>query len=248
MNTFSIKRVQLLCSRYFIEHWKKDVMVFGILLIVNIFLGVFLTPGNDLGFSAFLVSGALLISASNIFYPLKSKKQTLDYLMLPASSLEKTTTNIFLIHIYQFLGVLIFTFAGLFIGKIIGAMAFPMRMNPLSFNLFFNVFNIEFIVEMTLFLALFIFGSVYFKKNAFIKTFLFLIAFIFIIALVDVGIIVAFLETDAANINNSSVSIVLENDFNFGLINGKKAGTLFCICYTLIFWVMSFYRLRETEV
>lgn len=248
MNTFSIQRAKLLCSKYFIEHWKKDMMIFAIILIINIFFGFIVRPGSELGASSLSYVMTTLILASNIFYPLKRKDHALNYLMVPASNLEKVTVNIFLIHIYQTLALLVVTVAGLFIGKGIMTIVFPTQLNPLDFNLIFRVFDFDLFIRLIMFQAIFIFGSVYFKKNTFIKTGLLIVGFLFFIILFDIGFVLAFINKDYANISNMSVEIFIDENFNFSIQHSELISNLFCIFYTLIFWVLSFFRLRETEV
>lgn len=247
MNTLSFNRIKYLFSKYFIENWKKDITNFLILFIISGFAGYNLN--NTSSIANFVLVIMILVYASSTFGMLSYKPKAMNYMLIPASSQEKLIVNIILVNIY-YLGVLYISYiAGFFAGNSIYVLMHSGGYSLLPFKEYASIdYNV--ILGLLLIQSIFIFGSVYFKRKAFLKTILAIFCFGLFIAFIDGGLVYFLTE-------NHSMTITTNQYYMDGTSTGMKRfideygqilQIVWSIIFTLYFWVMSFIRFRETEV
>ena len=117
MNT---KNILNLLRRYFIEGGRKDITTF-VFIVLIITLVSFFSVSGSVGDSmmVFLLFLMGLLYAGRIFNIFQPTGRVIHYLTIPASSIEKTIANGFLVYIYY--NVLLVV--ALLLGNILGGMA-----------------------------------------------------------------------------------------------------------------------------
>ncbi len=230
--SLSLTRIKHLLNRYFIENWKKDLYV-GLVLLVIAF------ASNPMaGFSSFVYIVMILLYTGRIFGNLAHKASAQHYLMIPASTNEKLITNIFLSHIYYVLLLSVFLVLGILLRALILA---PLCDDTSSCTFLIPYISFASYLSFLLFQSILVFGSVYFKKNAFIKTLLSLSAFFFFLTMLVIFII---------RMNVGSMTRLAE-EFDYYVRNPYPSyliPSIISIVFTCFFWILSYFRLRETEV
>ncbi|MDD4581562.1 MAG: hypothetical protein PHH25_04240 [Bacteroidales bacterium] len=233
--SLSLTRIKHLLNRYFIENWKKDLYV-GLVLLVIAF------ASNPMaGFSSFVYIVMILLYTGRIFGNLAHKESAQHYLMIPASTSEKLITNIFLSHIYYVLLLLVFLVLGILLRALILA---PYCDESLCYTfLKFKLisFNFASYLSFLSFQSILVFGSIYFKKNAFIKTLLSIAAFFFFLTMLVIFIV---------RMYEGNMTLLVE-EFEYYVRNPSASfyiSTIISIVATCFFWILSYFRLRETEV
>lgn len=230
--SLSLTRIKHLLNRYFIENWKKDLYV-GLVLLVIAFVS------NPMaGFSSFVYIVMILLYTGRIFGNLAHKESAQHYLMIPASTSEKLITNIFLSHIYYVLLLSVFLVLGILLRALILA---PLCDDTSSCTFLIPYISFASYLSFLLFQSILVFGSVYFKKNAFIKTLLSLSAFFFFLTMLVIFII---------RMNVGSMTRLAE-EFDYYVRNPYPSyliPSIISIVFTCFFWILSYFRLRETEV
>ncbi|HOS15941.1 MAG TPA: hypothetical protein PKX15_02845 [Bacteroidales bacterium] len=233
--SLSLTRIKHLLNRYFIENWKKDLYV-GLVLLVIAFVS---NPMAE--FSSFVYMVMVLLYTSRIFSNLAYKESAQHYLMIPASTTEKLITNIFLSHIYYVLLLLAFLVLGILLRALILAPYCDESLCYTFLKFKFNSFNFASYLSFLSFQSILAFGSVYFRKNAFIKTLLILSAFFFFLTILVIFII---------RMNVGSMTLLVE-EFDYYVRNPNLnylIPSIISIVFTCFFWILSYFRLRETEV
>ena len=237
MNTsFSFTRIKYLLMRYFKENWKKDVLM-GLILF-----GVSLLSDREGDFILFIISVFFVLYSGRVFSNLKYKDNAFHYLTIPASTLERVVTNIFLIHIYY----IIYVWVLVSLGALLRGCIYPNFIQNLGINEVFSsrsfvIFDIWDYLVLICLQAIFMFGSVYFKKNAIAKTLLSIAGFGLLISF-----IIILLSTDMFN-NTTGLVLHSRLSINF-LWGGLYLPKIICVASTFFFWVLTYFRLKETEV
>jgi len=245
MSTISLNRIQYLFSKYFIENWKRDMSNFLILFIIAGF------SGYDGGFylSKIIFVILAIIYAGRIFGMLGYKPKGMNYLLIPASAGEKTLVNLILVNIYYLAALYICYILGFLFGDLIHTF---IHGDVFSLDSVRNAASFDYTTILPLLLceSILIFGSVYFKRKAIIKTVLYLFCFFLLIMVVDSSLVYFFTENHS--IVDSTNTYYLEKSFTGGSGFFSEYGKIFAIggtiFFTLFFWVLSFLRLKETEV
>jgi hypothetical protein len=157
MSTISLNRIQYLFSKYFIENWKRDLSNFLILFIIAGFSGYQL----DLSLSVIIFVILAFIYAGRIFGMFSHKPKGMNYLLIPASTAEKTIVNLILVNVYYLSALFISCVVGIIFGNLLNSLV-----HNYSFTWDFVKQAISF--DYTTFLPLLlcesmlIFGSIYF--------------------------------------------------------------------------------------
>ena len=254
MNTiqFSLKRTTDLFLTYFAGGWRKDLRNCSVLFALTAILATSIWFEFSLFFFFLLYS----VDVARTFSYLGNKTKRFDYLMIPASIFEKFLANIFIVHIYKYLLYAV----AFIIGKIVGVSIIAPLFS--SFGLSHNcnviltdvneIFYPFFYIRTLLFLiftqSILLFGSIYFKKSALIKTALVLFAFS---AVFTIGYTILFQSfSGTVDIYGNSLEYYFNEMSRGGNASkaGNVAGYVVIICSTLYFWTLSYLRLRETEV
>jgi len=237
----NIHKIILLYKRYCIENRRKLLQT-----LLGIFLGTavisFLCSNETDGLIAVPVCIAVFIAmylASTIFsIDLSRKENALHYLLVPANSYEKLVANLIIVHIFVNLVLLLTLFAGIIVGSSLWSLYFQEKM--ISFHILqklcVNILTIDNILEFIGFQATFIFGSVYFRRRAFIKTFLSLVIFSLGISLLGLLIFTVFRTGPGYYYLNTDRVL---SEWNNKLTN---------MVWILGCWVLTFFRLKETEI
>jgi len=267
MNTISIQRIIKLFSNYITENKKRDMTIAGILFFIAFISGFFYSnsfkEGDIVTFSGYRYNIGLffflclMILASKIYSPLKNSFSRISYLMIPASTLEKTIANLFIVHLFQLIVFFGFVLLGLLVGNGICYLLAPYKEflfisfhhETLIFSFIFSEFNCSFFRHIILFQSIMFFGSLFFKYNAFLKTTLTLFLFFCFIAIID-AFIGASIAWNTITENAASITINFKKTELYSFLNQYKTFIDIVICCVLIsaFWTMSFFKLRETEV
>ena len=234
MNNFSFKRVILLIKKYIIEQWRKDLLLFLIAFLLMTIDGI-LFEGEGLA-SLVVIGGMFYISGIFSFNNARSKD--IDYLMLPASSLEKTVTNIGIVHLYINAILLAAIILGSYFGLMMRDLLFA-NGQGIALSHIANIITLDTILTVLFFQALFIFGSIYFKKSSGIKTAAIFIAICIFITILDISVIAKF-----ANI--SSINTMQFETLGMSYKSGGASVISNC-AFIIFFWLLTFFRLRETE-
>ena len=255
--TFSPRRVGLL-MRHDVASQKKSLLT-GFLVIAGVTLGVFLITAASGGprevltnmFSNILLIGGF-ITASMAFSELQEQKTGVHYMMLPGSTLEKFTSKLLLTSIGWTVAVVIVFALGTVLGEAISSIFFatsPGIVLPTTRDMWITIAT--YLVSHSIFL----FGSIYFRKAAFIKTAGSVIAAAFSLALIWV-LVVRFAYAPAlgtgtaaggAGINITGVQLTLQGETFLGTL-GTVGDILYWAAMPIFFWILGILRLRETEV
>ena len=275
-NLFNLERFGLLLKRHWLEYGKTHLITLGI--ITGVILGfygyayasivnnAFGGPGNlskllhlNFRLPLFIIFGIIIITmvASQYFAPLGQKAKAIIELTLPTSTFEKFLAGITISVVMGIISYLtifyLIDFA--FVSKLQNTYHFIYTKTYLdaggdkvtsseSLVYFFKQQSFKdaplalYVLPFTI-SSIFLLGSIYFNKSHYIKSMLSL--------LISMGICVAFLVQSAKLVFENT--ILIEKNI---LLNDKNSGftllLIFFIMLTLVFWVITFMRLREKEV
>lgn len=233
MNT---KNIFNLIRRYFIESGRKDINSFILIVLIIAFISFFSISGrisdSMMVFLTFLMG---IIYAGRIFGIFLPAGRAIHYLTIPASTMEKTIANGFLVYIYYNTLLIV----SLLLGNFLGGMAHKL-LNP-EYHYFFSMpFNLDNLILILIFESIFLFGSIYFKQRAAIKTSLMIFAIFLFFIILDTTLVGRyFIHSNPESIKEA------ENVFNN--INGELIEYVASILAFIFFNFMTWLRLRETE-
>jgi hypothetical protein len=248
--TFNINRLGLLLKRYFIENKNRELTFWGITT------AVFMIMNQSSSVAMFLfVTG--FIFAARSFNMFGYASGGMHYLLIPATHAEKLVSSILLNTVYFFIMFLISYTIGTIVGINLGNLIFGFN-HPIYFSLFqsgehINRFNMlitnDFSLVDTFFTfasiqAIFMLGSLYFKRNAIGRTFLTLIALFIILGIIELIMFKTTFGTDQFSGHIVNFSIATDNSFS-GL---SIAGNVFRYALIPFLWIVSYFRLTEKEV
>lgn len=233
MNT---KNILNLLRRYFIEGGRKDITTF-VFIVLIITLVSFFSVSGSVGDSmmVFLLFLMGLLYAGRIFNIFQPTGRVIHYLTIPASSIEKTIANGFLVYIYY--NVLLVV--ALLLGNILGGMAHKL-LAPEYHYIFYMPFSMNNIISILVFESIFLFGSIYFKQSAAIKTALVIFAFLLFFIILDTTLVGSYFI-------HSNPESIKEAETVFNNINGDLIEYTASILAFVFFNFMTWLRLRETE-
>jgi hypothetical protein len=258
-DTFSIRRLGRLLRRDFSAGYKSVFIamaaVGGFVILVSV-LSVLGRAGGPihgtLYFPLLFIGG--FIATSMIFKEVHLNGQSVFYLTLPGSSLEKFLSKL----LVSSLG---YAFGSLFFYTAVSSAA--EGINRLIFghgHAFFNPFTREIMLLIAVYLvtqAVFLVGSVYFRKLAFIKTNLYLWLFGIVLTFL-VAVIGWFIFRDYAVGPRIELEPYMQELGRSGEMEAvlrpvaekflKVAKVLFWGAGAPVCWIISYLRLRETEV
>ncbi len=259
MKSFSIRRLGMLLRRDFSAGYKSVFIamaaVGGFVILVSVVsaFGRELGPIHEQMFYPLLFLGGYIVT-SLTFKELHLNGQSVFYLTLPGSSLEK------------YLSKLLVTSAGYAFGSLLFYTAVSSAaegINRLIFGYghpFFNPFERVTLIVVAVYLvtqAVFLVGSVYFRKLAFIKTNLYIWLFGIVLAIL-VGVIGWFIFRDYAVGRHIDLEPYFQRLGESGEMHavlapmaekfGRVAKVLFWGAMAPVCWLISYLRLRETEV
>jgi len=241
MNTKNIKN---LLKAYFIENWKTDLFQFGILAAVVLFGIIMSGRGSNMNFPIAVSMIFLMIYPERLFRNLHGNSPRIHYLSIPASNNEKVVANMLLANIYYVVGLMVSCALGLVMAHLY------LKIRGFEGIDFCNAFdgNVAGILMIYATLAMFFFGSIYFRRRTTLSTIgvgmligmvfsllLTLTLWVNGITLIPKG--AAFHDYIWSFDSSISISDTMENIIGY-------AGLSIIIIY---FYALSFLRLKETE-
>jgi hypothetical protein len=243
----NIKNIKQLLKAYFIENWKTDLFQFGILAAIVLFGTIMNGRGGNLNFPIFVSLVFLMIYPERLFRNLHSNSPKIHYLSIPASNSEKVVTNMLLANIYYIVGLVISCALGLVLAQLYLKVRGYDGVNLYLNNYMFDG-NGAGILMVFASLAMFFFGSIYFRRRTTLSTIgvsmLIGMVFSLLVALTLWVNGMMLIPKDASYRDfvwsfDSSISISDTMENVIGYV-GLSASIIY-------FYVLSFLRLKETE-
>jgi hypothetical protein len=275
---FDIKRFAALLKKSMFETYRSAIVVsaavFAVMLIIYIIAAIVgRNSGIESGFSLMATRGSYalhdslysillfaggLIVTSLTFSEAHSKTRNHEWLMLPASNLEKMTGRLVLTSV----GYAIASLAFYFVFSLIAAGVSAIFLG-VNFTIF-NPFNRDILLMIAHYMvahSLFFLGAAYFRKYHFIKTALSLsglsISFSILLAILVRLIFWEYfngfmpsekLITLIDSVDNWNIVVAgldLEKTARIFEVSGK---VLYWAMFAPICWILAYFRLKETEV
>jgi len=245
--TFSLNRIGLLLSRYFIENKQRELSFWGIATVIFMFMH---QPGS---ISVFVFIAGLIFAA-NSFKAFNYTPTGMHFLLIPATHTEKLITAIILNTVYFFIAFLITYCAGTVIGINLENLIFD-RNTPVVFDLFqqgnyqfgddsVNLWNMFY--SFAIVQAIFTLGSVYFKRSSAFKTILTFFVLAFVLFLFELLMLKIMFGSFSLSGHNS-FNINLPRDYE--LFTGwETVGEIIKYVTLPFLWIVSYFRLTEKQV
>ena len=272
-NVFNFKRFGRLLFK---EIWLNKLSILIMLLSLTVlsllvayliprhYLPLFLNRNPSLIFSVIaLIYGMIIIT--NSFSELNVPEKKIEYLMLPASNLEKLLVKFF----YTSVGFLLIYFAAFSFSIMIVKIYLWIFPNsdfwaPIYRPVFMQIYNMSTVVAAVLiFMSLHsvcFFGAIYFKKMELAKVFLSVVGiFVFMEIFLFILNFMPFFKEVVVNYfplfpkigTGENISLSFESSSRvMAYIKSSQETSFSIMLYFLppIFWILSYIRLRETEV
>lgn len=233
MNTNNIFN---LIKRYFIESGRKDINSFLLIVLIIAFVSFFSVSGSlSDSMMVFLLLVMGFLYASRIFGVFQPAGKAIHYLTIPASSAEKTTANALLVFVYFNILLMV----SLILGNVIGGLAHKLIDSSYIYH-FYMPFDFDDLLLLLILESIFMFGSIYFKSHAAIKTCLIILGIFFFLIILDTVILGQYLN------KFSQQSIQRGNEF-FDKFNLEWLEYGISVLTFFFFNFMTWLRLRETE-
>ena len=225
MNTISLSlnRVKYLFIEYLITYWKRDLIIFGALFLVKTICKYKHIP---IPVDEFIVIIMSVILCGTFNY-LSQNPKGMSYLLCPASTVEKVVIRILLVNIYYSSILILPCMLGNFTLNMLNH-----TQNSLIFLSQISSFRFPGVILMSQ--SIFIFASIYLRKQAVLKTSLLLGTLTFIMFLV--------IKDMSYSIENKIWHFLFWDMVNVLFTYGG------CLILVFLFWFMSYLGLRETEV
>lgn len=243
--TFSFNRVGLLLQRFLVENKSNEMRTFLVSIIC-----FFLLRDISFFFIYLFVVGVSL--GTRFFNNFNKPTNTMQYLLIPATTLEKIVSAFILNTCYFFILTMLAYFVGnglAYLVAISGILPDFLSINP---DACFQLLHLTGSRILNLFIgfatlqAVFTFGVIYFKgNNTFLKTIiaLFVVGIIFSI----IGGIILKLTFNQTFISGDMITINSFSDYP-ALNVLKNIVSVSAYLIAPFFWVVSYFRLTEKEV
>lgn len=249
---FSIDRMMLLARSIFVQNKSKDLRLALVIAGIMAFFGLLrsITGTYHILFGAEVIIWMVL--AGTTYKMMSNQPRAMAYLTLPASTAEKTVITIAYLNIYYFILISVSSFIGFYIGQLlhnaIAILPFFRDLIGSPNGHTFSLSSVEFssgnpskLLYNLMWVSIMLFGSIYFKKNAILKTLLTAFVFGFAIFILDMIVI----SSASYAFNLSSMNYMNFPDIPEWIENVTYYAVPSVI--TLFFWFMTYLRLRETE-
>ncbi|MBQ7551125.1 MAG: hypothetical protein IJT04_06330 [Bacteroidales bacterium] len=226
-NKISLHRMCLLAKSIFCQNWSRDWKIFLVIIILHAFhfalngvVGVY----YPLSLAVIMV---LLYLAGTTYRLLEDTKHAMFYMALPVSTAEKFWVNLFFVHIYYLVAFVLVSVLGFYIGVLLNNI-FEIRMMDWTTDLTIHWGSFaRSVCILVAGQAALMFGSVFFKRHAFIKS------------LLCMGLL--FLDL-------ALIFLFIPELFGF-YADVTEWYSLMCAgLIALYFWILTYLRLKETEV
>ncbi len=246
---FDFERIVFLIRKDLLQVWRGILaptgVSMGILILGNILFVLFKTPNPDSSFfdlvrTLLFVMG--FIATSMAFAEIHDKNRCEDYILLPASTIEKTFARLFLVSIILPLYIISIVLVSSFISETVNAWAFR---DPIAV---FNPFNAKmgktmlafFLIQQAVFL-----GAAWFKKAHLVKTILTCLAlFLMFCLLAFLTVRIMFFNSGGIPWDGWLMETRICSYLESLLVIGKvlSYGLLVPFC-----WVLAWMRVREVQ-
>ncbi len=185
----SLRRIGFLAKISIYTNWRMALIsagaINGLILLLAIVKAIFKSSLNYMSYLELPLFAAAIITASMAFLDLHNKTKNDDFLLLPASALEKTIVRLVGVSfVVPLFAVIVVTIAAL-ISETVRTLVFG-----LSFNMF-NPFSLEVLTNWKYLIAVqsvFFLGAAWFKKAHAVKT-----AFSVVVLTIILGLIAVFI-------------------------------------------------------
>lgn len=247
---FSIDRMMLLARSIFVQNKSKDIRLALVIAGVMAFFGLLTVHFKDYEIFQFIYVIVLLVLAGTTFKLLTNQPRAMAYLTLPASTAEKTVVTIAYINIYYLVLLAVSSFIGYYFGQLLQNL---IAVIPFFRNLFgaegsytFTLSSVSFedfgdnLMTLTTGISILLFGSLYFRKHAILKTLLVICGFAFALFILDMIVIAS--VTSGFSLTAYNFDLPDTPQWLHTLIDYAVPSII-----TLFFWFMTYIRLRETE-
>lgn len=251
-NQFSIDRMMLLARSIFIQNKSKDLrlalVIAGVMAVIGLLRSI--TGTYHILFGAEVI--VWMVMAGTTYKMMSNQPRAMAYLTMPASTAEKAVVTIAYLNIYYFVLLAASSFIGFYLGQILhnAIVILPFFRDFVSSpeGHTFSLSSVEFssgnplkLLYNMMWVSILLFGSIYFKKYAILKTLLTACIFGFAIFILDI-IVVACVGSafDLSSMNHLDFPDIPE------WIENVTYYAVPCV-FTLFFWFMTYLRLRETE-
>ena len=259
LQLFNLKRLFLLIKKDFCTRYKTFLLATGAGLSVLFIIHLMSIGGgqswdlNVLFYPLILFIGGFVFTSFS-FYELRQVQSRSFYLCIPASNLEKFVSQLFISSLgYVFLSLLIYFLFSLIVYSLTVLIfgASPKIFNPFEPDVWL-VIRVYMSTQ-----SIFLLGSIYFKENALMKTILSLFGFFIVCIAFMVGVIYFF---DKISIHgrqvlfSSQVFQMSLESFNYSSLSnfinvmGYGLKLFFWFLMAPLFWIVSYFRLKELEV
>ena len=277
MSSFSFERWRLLAGRHWAENKKRYLLSFFAFIGLLVFWFVFVLLINQTYYIGYSVQQATYFVclfvigsfyASQFFSDLSSQPKGLNFLLTPASTLEKLACGLFYVVpvffvfftlAFYIVDVAMVTLANVLQTSVQSAGTIPEKSEVI--NLFVapkhnaNSVNISFYLLLLFFAvqSFFLLGSVYFTKFSFVKTAISIFLLFFAAYFIEAYVMHAFLPKGGHGSAFTQFYIVKEDSTRDksvalpGWINDVLT-TLLRYAFAPLFWIITYYRLKEKEV
>lgn len=248
----SIINIKHLIGHHFISHWKRELKIFAIM----IFCAFFLLHAQNYVLETFVWLAVLysLVELKSIY----AENKGMNYLLLPAQTSEKIVST-FIIHqiFYVLLSMAALALAygiNWLIAQKMGNyywMVYPLKWQTVNFSQAMNT-----LLSIWCWQVIFVFGSIYFKRHPGLGILLTFIG-IGIITSMIIGICTSMVITHdihyphfVTRLFDLSQQTILQSDgyFDNNFTNFPGIFYILSAVHIIFWWLMSFLRLRETEV
>jgi len=277
-NFFNIKRFGLVLSKDFQEKWKKYLLQFmamfglmAVILIMSIYSDYSNTPHNIyvefenyqlLTYASFLFLGFGVFFASTLMENMQEKTKRISCLILPASDFEKFFSRWLIVTV----GYIIAFFIALWLADAVRVaflsykfpeidiqfLDFSRLVNPGMEDNRIYVFPDKYIFGVcisiyALLQSLSILGATFWEKFSFVKTFSAVIAIVALFSYLNQWMVkIVFKDFDRfGNMMNAYFDSTFPNASPSTVL---PILTSILVFFTLFFWVVAFFRFRESEI
>jgi hypothetical protein len=253
-NVFDLRRIGLLFQRYFIERSRSELIYWGIMAIVFMFLR------NNIPPMFMLIFIAGIFYAARFFKEIHHSGNGVAYFMIPATQLEKLTVGIVMTSFFYFammmITYIIGNLAGTFLNNMLASIDFfPTALfghSSVQWVLFEELIpkfpegfpggnihgSVWLFITLLFHQSIFLLGGIYFKKNQAFKTFA---------SMIIINILLAILISIEVKLILDVTALNTKDFENWGSLFAHVAKIFYAVL-PLFFWVVSYFRLTEKQV
>lgn len=236
----NIRNIKNLLVSYFIENWRRDLLKSWIV----VFLISALLSWAPFVILAVVVA-LIILWPSQILANATNVSARINYLMIPAGTAEKIVANMLIANVYSVIAIVFSAWAGYTAAYLFTTYCLHID----NLGSYLSGFDFQrlgcSILTIYVFISIFFFGSIYFRKNRTVTTILWLLIVSIVLFVIYYSIVYLNLKiinpADPFYLNIQTTQTIAH--YNAGVIanNIAEAATI------IYFYFLSFLRLRETE-